>query len=317
MGSRFFAFIFDLGIIYFAIVVFYFGLGLLRTARGMPSSTDGSEAALVFYLITPLYLISCLWVGHTTVGLYAVGLEVRNEPSYGSGPYPSFGRVVLRETIGRFVSSLLFYAGYWRVSSDRWGQAWLDKISHTVVVQRNVNSTVKRAFSAFAALAIFTVIGAFIYGDWSEQRSKQHAAWEAEISNYSSEVQQTRRTADDLITVQPQNVNDWKAAMVRLVPALDSYESSVDSLDSSLLRGEQDNLFQSDTERHQTEVLLDVLKLRKQQSAKQREEANMVIQFDPAADNIKDLQSNLRALDSDIEAIDREASQKLSQAGMQ
>jgi hypothetical protein len=197
------------------------------------------------------------------------------------------------------------------------GQAWLDRLANTVVVRRTVNPTIRRAVSVFAMLSIFSSIGVAAYGNWSEERSKRHAAWETEISNRSDLVQQARKAADDIVALQPDNLDDWKADMVRLESALDTYNSRVDSLRASLMRGEKEDLIESDSERHQTEALIGALKLRRQQSDKQREEADMVIQFDPATYQLADLQSNLHVLDSDIEAINRRALQTLSQAGIQ
>ncbi len=54
-----------------------------------------------------------------------------------TGKYPGFGRMLLRETIGKFVSGI-FHDGlgfFWAIW-DKDNQAWHDKIAGTVVVRR-------------------------------------------------------------------------------------------------------------------------------------------------------------------------------------
>ena len=53
-----------------------------------------------------------------------------------SGNYPGFWRMVLREVIGKFVSSLIFGLGFLWAIWDKDHQAWHDKIAGTVVVKR-------------------------------------------------------------------------------------------------------------------------------------------------------------------------------------
>ena len=53
-----------------------------------------------------------------------------------SGNYPGFWRMVLRETIGKGVSGMIFGIGFFSAIWDKDGQAWHDKIAGTVVVRR-------------------------------------------------------------------------------------------------------------------------------------------------------------------------------------
>jgi uncharacterized RDD family membrane protein YckC len=67
-----------------------------------------------------------------TLGRRILGLTVVNQ----SGEAVGFWRGALRETIGKFVSTILFGLGYIWVAFNRDKQGWHDKISGTYVVRR-------------------------------------------------------------------------------------------------------------------------------------------------------------------------------------
>jgi hypothetical protein len=129
-------------------------------------------------------------------------------------------------------------------------------------------------------------------------------------------VQTAREAANEIIGREPGSLQEWQTNMNQLLPALDRYDQSIELMKDSLQRGGRDDLFESEVERHQTQVLLDVLELRKKQIAKQREEARMVIDFNSSGTPFRDLQSSLRLLDSDIGGIDKTASEMLAEIGI-
>lgn len=64
-------------------------------------------------------------LGNLAFGLRVVGAE---------GGRPGFGRALLRESLGRWASNLVFGLGYW---SMLWSQqrCWHDRIAHTAVIR--------------------------------------------------------------------------------------------------------------------------------------------------------------------------------------
>jgi hypothetical protein len=143
-----------------------------------------------------------------------------------------------------------------------------------------------------------------------------HDAWDKELTSEASDVQAARSRADHIINREPGNLRDWQRNMSELVPALDDYDRVLETYKQILLRGEQQSLFDSSAERHQTQVLLQVFEYRKQQSAKQRQEANLILSYDPTVSSFTDLRSSLRLIDSDIGALDQKASELLAQIGI-
>ena len=80
------------------------------------------------------------WVYHTlfvglmgaTPGKMLLGMQVVD----GQGNVPGLGRAALRETIGKFVSSVVFFLGYLWIAWDERKQGWHDKLADTYVVRR-------------------------------------------------------------------------------------------------------------------------------------------------------------------------------------
>lgn len=186
----------------------------------------------------------------------------------------------------------------------------------TVVRVRKVNRTLRKALLAFVTIAFVVDAGLVVYGIQEDERHKMHEAWDKELTSEASDVQAARSRADHIINREPGNLRDWQGNMSQLVPALDDYDRQLETYKQTLLRGEQQNLFDSSAERHQTQVLLQVFEYRKQQSAKQRQEANLILSYDPTVSSFTDLRSSLRLLDSDIGALDQKASELLAQIGI-
>ena len=106
-------------------------LGVLVLAR--------ISSALAFFVggLLPIayavWFISKLRKGYTP-GKLLMGLQVVDART---GEVPGFGKMFLREVIGRFFSSLFFGLGNIWALFDKNGQAWHDKMAGTMVVHKN------------------------------------------------------------------------------------------------------------------------------------------------------------------------------------
>ena len=315
LSQRFQAYFADVVVVYLIVFLCYFVSGILKVfGKSAFLSDDASEVQLVYFIVLCSYMIVALSIYHTTVGKYAMELEVGAEAA--SRTYPSFWRILFRETLGRFLSSLFFGIGYWRVPSKVKKQAWSDEMAGTVVRVRKVNGTLRKALLAFVVIAFIVDAGLVVYGIQVDERHKMHDAWDKDLTSEASDVQAARSRADSIINREPTNLPDWQAHMSDLLPALDDYDRQLESYKQTLQRGEQQKLFDSSDERRQTQVLLQVFDYRKQQSAKQREEANLILGYNPTLSSFNDLRSSLRLLDSDIAALDQKASESLAQIGI-
>ena len=88
--------------------------------------------AVVFPLAYFIWFLTLLQKG-LTPGKMLLGLQVVDQRN---GAIPGFGKMFLREIIGRILSGLFFGLGYFWAIFDKNGQAWHDKLAGTVVIKR-------------------------------------------------------------------------------------------------------------------------------------------------------------------------------------
>lgn len=114
-------------------IILYFAIaGILG---GAVSELGGGAVVSTIVMVTIGYGVFFLWFlsKGMTPGKWILGEQVVEKLS---GKYPGFGRMLLRETIGKFISGLFLGLGYFWAIWDKDNQAWHDKIAGTVVVRR-------------------------------------------------------------------------------------------------------------------------------------------------------------------------------------
>ena len=98
------------------------------------SSTDSSALSLLVFLGALGYLVLQLFYYSKgkSIGKKLMGLQVVNSAT--QKPI-GFWRMLLRETIGKFISSFILMLGYiWAIFDDN-NQAWHDKLVDSIVVE--------------------------------------------------------------------------------------------------------------------------------------------------------------------------------------
>lgn len=314
LGQRFTAYFADLAVVYLLVFIAYFVSGAIQSP--LPSGDGGTEAMFLVCLF--LYMIIAQATYHTTFGKYVHGLEVRSEQP--SRKYPAFWRIVVRETIGRVLASLFWGLGYWFTNRNPQKQAWSDQIAGTIVTVRQTNKVLVRAFTAFALIALITDIAAIGYGQYKNDRDKRYVALQSEMQAASNGVVTARRAVDQQLSdTRPiNNVGDfiaWQNEMRSLTQDLDRYEAQIDRVQALIQQGISENLAASDTERKQLIVLKQVYDIRKREAEKLRQEANLVDNSNYSPASMTNLRDGLELMDSDINALEKQASQLLAQIG--
>lgn len=89
------------------------------------------QIPLLSFVFAALFSSLFIWRAGATPGKILMKLKVVTS----SCQSVSFGYALLRESIGKLISGLLFSLGYFWVLIDRKNQAWHDKIAHTLVVK--------------------------------------------------------------------------------------------------------------------------------------------------------------------------------------
>ena len=121
---RFAAFIIDAIVISVVIVVLN-AIGIINL--GDPSTTDQVLEAVISF---GYYILLTAAFG-ATLGKMALGMTVVDE----NGQKAGFFKVLIRETIGKFVSALVLFLGFIWILFDGNRQGWHDKIGGTFVVK--------------------------------------------------------------------------------------------------------------------------------------------------------------------------------------
>lgn len=157
--ERLLALIIDEFILVISTVVFLVFLSLFFPEASFKNLDLFRSVLGILGIIYNVWLVS--WRG-STVGKKMLGLKIMNS----SYEKISFGKTILRETIGKWLSGIL-NLGYLWVLVDKKRQAWHDKIAGTLVVKLDRNgqfiseenrSTTKKDYIIFVTL--FLILGA-------------------------------------------------------------------------------------------------------------------------------------------------------------
>ncbi|MHB1224363.1 MAG: RDD family protein [Gemmatimonadaceae bacterium] len=100
------------------------------------SAIEPAAIGLMLLWVPILVASLVLFTRGMTIGKWMLNAQVVEK--LGGGP-PGFARMLLREIIGKFVSSIIFGLGYFWAIWDEDGQAWHDKIAGTIVVKRTAS----------------------------------------------------------------------------------------------------------------------------------------------------------------------------------
>jgi uncharacterized RDD family membrane protein YckC len=119
-GKRLGAFVLDVAIPFGALIVML----------GLAGATESFGFGMLLFFGYWIWAFR-LFTRGTTPGKMMLGLRVMKE----AGPTAGFGTMLLRETVGKWISGLVFALGYLWILFDRDRQGWHDKLASTYVVQ--------------------------------------------------------------------------------------------------------------------------------------------------------------------------------------
>jgi uncharacterized RDD family membrane protein YckC len=112
------------------------GIGVGVRAPRQPDLILGAGTFLTSFLLAFMaYVTFLLWflAQGQTPGKWLVGIRVTDKSE---GNRPGLARMLIRETIGKFVSGFVFRLGYLRAIWDRETRAWHDKIAGIFVTRQ-------------------------------------------------------------------------------------------------------------------------------------------------------------------------------------
>ncbi len=154
--------------------------------------------SLANFVIGPLYGVFFIWKYGATLGKKWLGIKVVNT-QYES---VSFGQAFLRETIGKFLSSIVFSLGYLWALWDKDKQAWHDKIAKTYVVTKIPNSGRESPWLfilavLFLVIPILAAIVVLVINPLELTRRGRDAARFSDLANIQQAINVTVQSASD------------------------------------------------------------------------------------------------------------------------
>ena len=307
MGQRFCAYLADYVLIYFIVLCAY----LISALAGSPLSSEDSAANMLALLVLAVYMTIAQMSYHTTVGKYIMGIEVVNETP--DRKYPSWGRILKRETLGRFCSFLLWGAGYWTAIGHPNKQAWSDRMSGTLVVARLTNRVISRALMVFLLIALIVDVGVTGWGYQQQEKQKRYAAVSSQLSSIGATIETSRKEVERLVSTQAADIEGYQRNMRQLTPWLDRYDAEVGQMQAAIRGALDEGTISSSSERQQMDKLLRLWDIRKQQSQRRRDEAQVILNYVPNPQSAKQFQSELEMIDSDINSLEQQAGQLVSE----
>jgi len=119
----------------FVLFIVYMALSVLRVVAELAQLAGGGTlpvfVASALILLTPsLYYWLMTGLRGQTLGKMVVGIRVVNN----RGTKPGLARAALRESIGKTISTVVLFLGFFWVIWDDRAQGWHDKLASTYVV---------------------------------------------------------------------------------------------------------------------------------------------------------------------------------------
>ena len=131
-------------------------MGILFAIFGINANKSSSLSGILGMLVAWIYFIFMTYEYQTTLGKKAVGIIVVSD----NATNLTLGQIILRETVGKLISTIILMIGYLMVGFTQKKQALHDKIAKTVVVYKDPNKKVKAWVIILAlSLPIIAIIG--------------------------------------------------------------------------------------------------------------------------------------------------------------
>ena len=119
-----------IGLLFIKVPVWILKIGAGDSAVFHPILFEYDIFAILYYLLTVGYFILATYFCGTTLGKFLLKIKVVDT----EGQKLSFMTVLMRETVGRYLSQLIIFVGYFMIGLDGCKQGLHDKICDTYVV---------------------------------------------------------------------------------------------------------------------------------------------------------------------------------------
>lgn len=271
MGTRLLAFVVDVAIVGALVSVFAVAAGRAGYAQAYTAYAD--------------YWVVGIWVAYMalfeiarqrTPGKALFGLRVASDQVEPRVHAASAGKILLRETVGRFLGSMIFFLGYWFANNQPQRQAWTDMLADTVVLQER-NTRLRSVVIACACVVLLVVV----YGDGflRARGVQQRQALTARVVAANQTMQIAAAEINQTEALSATSADELRQNMAALLPLLDGYDQAVAAYTQAAAQGLASGAL-SNPGGQVARYLAAIGQLRRQQSADMRHEAQWVLAAD-------------------------------------
>ena len=277
MGDRFLALLCDASIGTVLIGAFLATFYLIS-----PWDFEGLKA-MAIWILPIVYMTLSEVLFHASIGKRLLRIQLRadsSEPRYASG-----FRILLRESVGKFLSGLICGIGFLMAANNSKKKAWHDRMAGTVVVRIGLVNPRLKGLLIPVLLCVYVVLGVALTDVPSSYKKRlvdQLSVSENKIADIHAQIVLPFSTDEPQFNVPsittPDQMGAYQQKMKALLPTLDEY--------SHLLAAEEDLVrrlrkLSRPYEFRYLEVFEKVIPLRQEIAALVRTHIQIVLATDP------------------------------------
>jgi hypothetical protein len=140
--------------------------------------------------------------------------------------------------------------------------------------------------------------------------------WQQDVMSTLVAMNSARGQVAAVLSGTPRSIQELQYQAQQLQTAVNGYDQQIDTFSDLLAEGQSDGYLLTPTDRAQAAALQQVCQIRKQQAARYRYQAQLVLQYNPYTTADATLMSQVMAVQNQINALDLQAAGLLQQAGI-
>lgn len=212
MGERFLAFLCDASIETLLIGIFL-ATFYLRSSLGFERLKQ-----IAVWIIPTAYMTLSEFFFHGTIGKRLLRIQLLDDSP--GCKYPTLGRILRRESLGKFLSGLALGMGFLVAVDNPQKKTWADRMARTIVVRTGIVRPPVKAL--LVVILIFSYFGFAIAlktipATYRSNLENQRRADEVKIEDLQVRIFQT------VFFRKPKSIQEYQQAISSLSPVLDEY----------------------------------------------------------------------------------------------
>lgn len=291
MGERFLAFLCDASVESLLVGIF---LALFYLKSSLEFDT---LEQIALWLIPIAYMTLSEFLFHGTIGKRLLRIQLLDDSP--ECKYPTLWRILLRESVGKFVCGLVLGIGFLVAIGSPKKKTWADSMARTVVVKTGVVSGPLKALFVIVLICTYAGFAIALREIPAAHRKSLTDQLQADESRIGQLQQQILRS---FLNGEPKSVKAYQQAMTSLSSTLDEYDRLLEREQEVVLHSRQ---LATSNEYYQAYRLLTyarVISLRQEIAARIRKHVQLVLAFDPQRQTWKQILEDRRQTMDEIDS---------------